>query len=513
MQVSLAWLRELLGPEMWLRATLRNGNVALSQISRDLASRLTMAGLEVESVTPAAPPLPGVIVGEVLSVVRHPNADSLTLCQVATGRETLQVVCGAPNVRAGMKAPFATIGARLPDGLEIRKAKLRGEESNGMLCSARELGLSDDASGLLELPADLPTGQPLSDALDLDDEVLGFNLTPNRGDCMSVLGIAREVAALGGQALTAPAIAAVAAAGTDRVPVELTPGAGCVRFASRVIRGLTSGAQAPLWMRERLRRAGLRPINAIVDVTNYVMLELGQPMHAYDRREIDRGIIVRRAKPGEPLHLLDGREIAMDDTVLVIADHAKVLGLAGVMGGEHSGITSATTDVLLEVAWFQPEIIAGRARRYGLVTDASQRFERGVDPTLQERALERATRLILDCAGGVAGPLEVAELADELPATARGTSAAGACTHGDRNDDRGHRHAAPPGESRVERAGGSGRLERCAAILAFRHRDRGGPDRGGGPAARLRSGAGGTSVGRRRHAASHGNAHRRGSRR
>ena len=255
-----------------------------------------MAGLEVESVTPAAPPLPGIIVGEVLSVVRHPNADSLTLCQVATGRETLQVVCGAPNVRAGMKAPFATIGARLPDGLEIRQAKLRGEASHGMLCSARELGLSDDASGLLDLPADLPTGQPLSDALDLDDEVLGFNLTPNRGDCMSVLGIAREVAALGGRALTAPAIAAVAAGGTDRVPVELTPGAGCVRFASRVIRGLTPGAQAPLWMRERLRRAGLRPISAVVDVTNYVMLELGQPMHAYDRHEIDRGIVVRRAK-------------------------------------------------------------------------------------------------------------------------------------------------------------------------------------------------------------------------
>jgi len=413
MQVSLAWLREILGPENWLEANF--GKSAPGQLSRNLAARLTMAGLEVESVTPAAPPLPGVIVGEVRSVARHPNADTLTLCQVATGQETLQVVCGAPNVRAGMKAPFAAVGATLPGGLEIKKARLRGEDSYGMLCSARELGLSEDASGLLELPADLPTGQPLSEALDLDDVVLGFNLTPNRGDCMSVLGIAREVAALTGQALVPPTIAAVAARGSDRVTVELTPRAGCVRFASRVIRGLTPGAQAPLWMRERLRRSGLRSISAVVDVTNYVMLELGQPMHAYDRREIDRGIVVRRARAGETLRLLEGREISIDESVLVIADHSKALGLAGVMGGDRSGIDGQTTDVVLEVAWFVPDAIAGRGRRYGLVTDASQRFERGVDPTLQERALERATRLILDCAGGVAGPLEVAELADELP--------------------------------------------------------------------------------------------------
>ena len=348
MQVSLAWLREILGPGNWLDGGAER--LGPSEYSRKLAARLTMAGLEVESITAAGPPLEGVIVGEVISVARHPNADTLTLCQVATGRETVQVVCGAPNVRTGMKAPFASVGATLPGGVEIRKARLRGEESFGMLCSARELGLSDDASGLLELPAELPAGQTLAETLGLDDVVLGLNLTPNRGDCLSVLGIAREVAALSGAPLAPPGIAAVAPTGTDTVPVELTAGAGCVRFASRLIRGVNSGAPAPLWMRERLRRAGLRPINAVVDVTNYVMLELGQPMHAYDRREIDGGIVVRRARAGETLRLLDGRDVTMDESVLVIADHSKALGLAGVMGGDRSGIDEGTTDLLLEVA-------------------------------------------------------------------------------------------------------------------------------------------------------------------
>jgi phenylalanyl-tRNA synthetase beta chain len=418
MQVSVAWLLEVLGPGNRLGAALQDGNPApgrIAELARELASRLTMTGLEVESITPAGPPLEGVIVGEVLSVTRHPNADTLTLCQVTTGEATLQVVCGAPNVRAGMKAPLAMVGATLPGGVEIRKARLRGEESSGMLCSAQELGLSDDASGLLELPADLRTGQPLAAALALDDLVLGFNLTPNRGDCLSVLGLAREAAALDGAALVPPAIAAVAAGNAETVSVQLSPRAGCVRFASRVIRGLKPGAQSPLWMRERLRRAGLRPIGAVVDVTNYVMLELGQPMHAYDRRQIAGGIVVRRARAGEVLRLLDGREITMDESVLVIADHSRAVGLAGIMGGDGSGIDPSTTDVLLEVAYFAPEAIAGRARRYGLVTDASQRFERGVDPTLQERALERASRFILEFAGGTAGPLGIVELLDELP--------------------------------------------------------------------------------------------------
>ncbi len=401
MRISLQWLGE------WLEGEL--------PAARDLAARLTMAGLEIEGIEAAAPPLPGVIVGEIVERTRHPNADSLSVCTVDTGGESVQVVCGAANARAGMKAPLATIGAKLPGGLEIRKAKLRGVESFGMLCSAKELGLAEDSGGLLDLPRELQTGAPIVAALRLDDTVLEVNLTPNRGDCMSVLGIAREVAALTGRRLTGPQLAPVAAGSAETFPVELTPQAGCVRFASRVIRGLDPKAPSPAWLQERLRRAGLRPISAAVDVTNYVMLELGQPMHAYDLRELRGGIVVRRARAAETLKLLDGREVALDDSVLVIADREKPLGLAGVMGGEHSGIGDHTCDVLLEVAFFQPDVVAGRGRRYGLVTDASQRFERGVDPTLQERAIERATELLVACAGGVPGPTEVTELADERP--------------------------------------------------------------------------------------------------
>jgi phenylalanyl-tRNA synthetase beta chain len=401
MRISLQWLGE------WL-----DGDVPAA---KDLASRLTMAGLEIEGVEAAAPPLPGIVVGEIVERVKHPNADALSVCTVATGTETLQIVCGAPNARAGIKVPLAMIGAKLPGGLEIKRAKLRGVESFGMLCSARELGLSEESSGLLELPAELPTGAPLVEALGLDDTILEVNLTPNRGDCMSVLGVAREVVALTGAKLAGLGLAPIPATSNDTFPVELTPGAGCVRFASRVIRGLDPKAKSPAWLQERLRRAGLRPIGAAVDVTNYVMLELGQPMHAYDLRELAGGIVVRRARDGETLKLLDGREIAMDATILVIADREKTLGLAGVMGGDHSGIGDDTTDVMFEVAWFQPEVIAGRGRRYGLVTDASQRFERGVDPTLQERAIERATELLVACAGGQAGPTQVSQLDDELP--------------------------------------------------------------------------------------------------
>ena len=401
MRISLQWLKD------WLPSL---------PPARELAERLTMAGLEVEGIESAAPPLPGVVVAEIVAREKHPNADSLSVCQVNTGSGTVQIVCGAPNARVGLKAPLATLGAKLPGGLEIRKAKLRGVESFGMLCSAKELGLDADASGLLELPAELTVGEALVSALQLEDTLLEINLTPNRGDCMSVRGVAREVATLTGVALREPAIEPVPAASAESFPVELTPGAGCARFASRVIRGLRAGAASPAWMQERLRRAGLRPISAAVDVTNYVMLELGQPMHAYDLREIDGAVVVRRARPGEPLRLLDGREIALDDSILVIADRSKPIGMAGVMGGDHSGIGDDTVDVLIEVAWFDPNVIAGRGRRFGLVTDASQRFERGVDPTLQERALERATRLLCDCAGGVPGPARLAELQDELPA-------------------------------------------------------------------------------------------------
>jgi len=401
MRISVNWLNE------WLASPVE---------ARPLASRLTMAGLEVEAVEPAAPPLAGIVIAEIVERDKHPNADSLSVCKVnAGGGDLLQIVSGAPNARAGLKVPLATVGTRMPGGMEIRKAKLRGVESHGMLCSARELGLAEDASGLLELPADFEVGQSLTAALDLDDTLIEINLTPNRGDCMGVLGVAREAALLTGTSLRGPALQPVPAQSAETFPVELVPGAGCVRFAARVIRGVRPDAQSPMWMRERLRRAGLRPISAVVDVTNYVMLELGQPMHAYDLRELEGGIVVRRARAGETLRLLDGRDVTLDESVLVIADHAKSLGLAGVMGGEHTGIGDDTTDVLLEVAYFQPAAIAGRGRRYGLVTDASQRFERGVDPTLQERAIERATELMLACAGGAAGPTQVTELPDELP--------------------------------------------------------------------------------------------------
>jgi phenylalanyl-tRNA synthetase beta chain len=400
MRISVNWLRE------WLPAVPG---------PRALAARLTMAGLEVEAVEAAAPSLDGVVVGEIVEREKHPDADTLSVCKVSTGADVLQIVCGAPNARVGLKAPLATIGSRLPGGMEIRRAKLRGVESLGMLCSARELGLTEEGGGLMELPAGLPAGMPLGQALDLDDTILELNLTPNRGDCMGMLGVAREVAAVTDVSFTPPAPVLIPAQSTESLPVELTPGAGCGRFAARVIRGVRADAEAPLWMRERLRRAGLRPLGAIVDVTNYVMLELGQPMHAYDLREIEGGIVVRRANAGEALRLLDGREVTLDESVLVVADRAKSLGLAGVMGGEHSGIAAGTTDVVLEVAFFRPEAIAGRGRRFGLVTDASQRFERGVDPTLQERAIERATELLLACAGGVPGPATVTESPPDLP--------------------------------------------------------------------------------------------------
>jgi phenylalanyl-tRNA synthetase beta chain len=400
MRISVNWLRE------WLPAVPG---------PRALAARLTMAGLEVEAVEAAAPSLDGVVVGEIVEREKHPDADTLSVCKVSTGADVLQIVCGAPNARVGLKAPLATIGSRLPGGMEIRRAKLRGVESLGMLCSARELGLTEEGGGLMELPVGLPAGMPLGQALDLDDTILELNLTPNRGDCMGMLGVAREVAAVTDVSFTPPAPVLIPAQSTESLPVELTPGAGCGRFAARVIRGVRADAEAPLWMRERLRRAGLRPLGAIVDVTNYVMLELGQPMHAYDLREIEGGIVVRRANAGEALRLLDGREVTLDESVLVVADRAKSLGLAGVMGGEHSGIAAGTTDVVLEVAFFRPEAIAGRGRRFGLVTDASQRFERGVDPTLQERAIERATELLLACAGGVPGPATVTESPPDLP--------------------------------------------------------------------------------------------------
>lgn len=403
MKVSLNWLRE------WL------------DIGSDvpaLAHSLTMAGLEIEGIERAGPQLSGIVVGEILSVEKHPDAEKLNVCRVSTGSEQLQIVCGAPNVRAGMKAPLATIGAKLPNGTEIKKAKLRGVESSGMLCSARELGLSEDSSGLMDLPTELRTGEDLVSALSLDDTIFEVNLTPNRGDCMSIAGVAREAAAARSVPLQVPTIAPVAAAIEDVFPVRLEAGSACPKFAGRVVRGVRVGAKSPFWMQERLRRAGLRPISAIVDITNYVVLELGQPMHAYDLGKLNGAIVVRAARAGEKLALLDGRTVELSPDITIIADERSALGIAGVMGGEDSGIGDATTDVFLEVAFFHPDAIAGRGRRYGLVTDASQRFERGVDPQLQERAMERATQLLLECAGGQAGPVCVTRTAESYPPAA-----------------------------------------------------------------------------------------------
>ena len=394
-----------------------------------LARRLTMAGLEVESIEAAAPPFSGVVVAKIVTAERHPQAEKLQVCTVVTsaapGAASVQIVCGASNARAGLVSALAMVGASLPGDVKIKAAKLRGIESQGMLCSARELGLGDNSEGILELPADLPLGIDLRAALNLNDEILEVNVTANRGDALSVLGIAREVAALGDLALkdqhalgAGAAAVPVDDAGGEKLAVMLPAKGGAGRLVAQIVRGVDNSRASPLWLRERLRRSGLRSISPIVDVTNYVMLELGQPMHAYDRDMLQGAMSARWAAAGETVQLLDGREIALEPDVLVIADDRSVIGLAGVMGGERSSMTPATRDIALEVAWFFPEAIAGRARRYGLMTDASQRFERGVDFKIQERALSVATKLITQIAGGVAGPVTVAEQADSLPRSA-----------------------------------------------------------------------------------------------
>ena len=384
--------------------------------ARELGSRLTMSGFEVESIEPAAPPFSGVIVAEILAAEPHPQADKLQVCRVSTGRgEPLQVVCGASNARAGLKSALATVGARLPGEVTIGAAKLRGVESQGMLTSARELGLAESSSGILELPDDAPLGKPLREYLQLDEPVLDVNITPNRGDAMSVLGIAREVVALTGKRLAGPAIVPPAENGVGTFPVRLEAASACPRFAGCIVRGIDNRAPTPLWMRERLRRAGLRSITPVVDVTNYVMLELGQPMHAYDLAKLKGGITVRLARSGERLTLLDGTQVTADTDVLLITDSESAVGLAGIMGGERTAATPETTDVFFESAYFAPPAVLGRARRLGLTTDASQRFERGVDPTQQARAIERAIALLIPIAGGIAGAIEVSESSADLP--------------------------------------------------------------------------------------------------
>ncbi|MBK1692852.1 phenylalanine--tRNA ligase subunit beta [Ectothiorhodospira mobilis] len=381
-----------------------------------LGHRLTMAGLELDAIEPVGGSFSGVVVGRVLSVQPHPDADKLRVCLVDGGSgEPVSVVCGAPNVREGMRAPFAPVGAVLPNDFRLKKVKLRGVPSHGMLCSARELGLSEDHEGLMELPGDAPVGADLRTLLDLDDQVLEVDLTPNRADCLSMAGVAREVAALTGRPLTPVEPDPVPAASQEGVPVTLEAPADCPRYARRVIRGVDPQAQTPLWMRERLRRAGVRSLGPLVDVTNYVMLELGQPMHAFDLSALSGGIVVRRARPGERLTLLDGQDLTLGGEDLVIADQEKCLALAGIMGGQDSGVGDDTRDLLLESAHFSPTAIAGRARHHGLHTDSSHRFERGVDPDLPARALERATGLLCGIAGGTPGPAQVAETPEHLP--------------------------------------------------------------------------------------------------
>ncbi|RAU45428.1 MULTISPECIES: phenylalanine--tRNA ligase subunit beta [unclassified Pseudomonas] len=400
--------------EQWLRGWVS------PQVSRDeLVARLSMAGLEVDSVTPAAGVFSGVVVGEVLSTEQHPDADKLRVCQVSNGAQTFQVVCGAPNVRPGLKIPFAMIGAQLPGDFKIKKAKLRGVESNGMLCSQAELQVGEGNDGLMELPIDAPVGKDFRAYLELDDASIEVDLTPNRGDCLSVAGLAREVGALYDARVTRPQIASVPAVHDEVRPVEVLAPAACPRYLGRVIRNVDLSRPTPLWMVERLRRSEVRSIDAAVDITNYVMLELGQPLHAFDLAEINGGIRVRMAEEGEKLVLLDGQDVTLRADTLVIADHQRALAIAGVMGGEHSGVnTSTTRDIFLESAFFDQIAVAGKARSYGLHTDASHRYERGVDWQLAREAMERATGLLLEITGGEAGPIIEAVSEQHLPSIA-----------------------------------------------------------------------------------------------
>ncbi|NNA65859.1 phenylalanine--tRNA ligase subunit beta [Pseudomonas gessardii] len=399
--------------EQWLRGWVS------PQVNRDeLVARLSMAGLEVDSVTPAAGVFSGVVVGEVLSTEQHPDADKLRVCQVSNGAQTFQVVCGAPNVRPGLKIPFAMIGAELPGDFKIKKAKLRGVESNGMLCSQAELQVGEGNDGLMELPADAPVGQDIRVYLDLEDASIEVDLTPNRGDCLSLAGLAREVGALYDVPVTRPVVAAVAAVHDEVRSIEVLAPNACPRYLGRVIRNVDLSRPTPLWMVERLRRADVRSIDAAVDITNYVMLELGQPLHAFDLAEINGGIRVRMAEEGEKLVLLDGQEVTLRSDTLVIADHSRALAIAGVMGGEHSGVSATTRDLFLESAFFDQIAVAGKARSYGLHTDASHRYERGVDWQLAREAMERATGLLLEITGGEAGPITETVSEQHLPSIA-----------------------------------------------------------------------------------------------
>jgi phenylalanyl-tRNA synthetase beta chain len=394
-------------PESWLR-TFVDPKLSTDELSH----ALTMAGLEVEGLAPVAPPTTKIVVGQVLEVAKHPNADKLNVCQVDAGTgETLNIVCGAPNVSPGIKVPVALVGAELPPAeaggapFAIKLSKLRGVESQGMLCSARELKLSEDHSGLLILPADTPIGQDIRQTLNLDDTVFEIKLTPNKADCLSVFGVARETAAITGAPLHALEMPPVAVTIDEILPVKVLAPDLCGRFSGRVIRGVNAHAKTPHWMVERLERSGQRSISALVDISNYVMLELGRPTHVFDLDKIHGGIEVRWGKPGETLKLLNGNTVELDETVGVIADDRHVESLAGIMGGDSTAVSLDTINIYLEAAFWWPDSIRGRARKYNFSTDAAHRFERGVDYSTTVEHIERISKLILDICGGNAGPV------------------------------------------------------------------------------------------------------------
>lgn len=401
MKISETWLREWVNPGLDRQA---------------LCNALTMAGLEVEDAAPVAPAFSGVVIGKVVRVDKHPDAERLHLCKVSIGKSPeLSIVCGAENVREGMLVPVAQIGALLPNDVSIKPAKIRGVESEGMLCSARELGMSEDGGGLMALPADAPLGKDLREYLLLDDCVMDVSITPNRGDCLSVRGLAREVGAITSSQVVPVKIIDALKKNRDVIPLTVTNPAGCPHYVGRVIRHVKLDVETPVWLKERLRRGGIRSINPVVDVTNYVMLELGQPMHAFDLNQIDGGIDVRLSRKGETIALLDGTSKELDDQTLVIADKKQALAIAGVMGGLDSGVTLLTQDIFLESAYFTPAVIARQRQFYNLNSDSAYRFERGVDPGIQKLALERATSLITEIAGGEPGLLVESSNHELLP--------------------------------------------------------------------------------------------------
>ncbi|WP_017445673.1 phenylalanine--tRNA ligase subunit beta [Gayadomonas joobiniege] len=402
MKFSESWLREWVNPN----------------ISRaELVEQITMAGLEVDEVTPAAAEFSGVLVGHVVECGPHPDAEKLQVTKIDVGAdELLDIVCGAKNCRQGLKVAVATVGAVLPGNFKIKKAKLRGVASFGMLCSEAELGMLDEAPGIMELPEDAKVGTDVRELLQLDDACIEVDLTPNRADCLSIAGLAREVGVLNNTDVKAVQVAPVAASIDDSPEVELLAPDACAKYAGRIIKGINIKAKSPLWLVEKLRRSGIRSIDPVVDVTNFVMLELGQPMHAFDLAKVEQKICVRYANENEKLTLLDGQEVNLSTDTLVIADANKALALAGVFGGKDSGVGSQTQDILLESAFFSPDYMMGKARQYGLHTDSSHRFERGVDASIQIQAIERASQLIIEICGGEAGPVTLKEQAEKLPA-------------------------------------------------------------------------------------------------